>query len=113
MRALLDENLPHKLRSYFEDNVDVVTVSHRGWKGKENGELLKLAAAEFNAFITMDLGIPDQQNLHEMTMGIIVLEAESNRLEDLLPLIPQLNTVLKALQSGQVIHVTTQKTARY
>ena len=60
----------------------------------------------------MDLGIPDQQNLHEMTMGIIVLEAESNRLEDLLPLIPQLNTVLKALQRGQVIHVTTQKTAR-
>ena len=29
MRALLDENLPHKLRSYFEDNVDVVTVSHK------------------------------------------------------------------------------------
>ena len=60
----------------------------------------------------MDLGIPDQQNLHDMTMGIIVPEAESNRLEDLLPLIPQLNTVLKALLSGQVIHVTTQKTAR-
>ena len=105
MRVLLDENLPHKLRELFEDNIEVVTVSYRGWQGKENGELLRIAANEFDALITMDQGIPNQQNLSEIKIGIILLEAESNRLEDLAPLIFQVNTVLRTLKNGQVVHV--------
>ena len=61
MRVLLDENLPHQLRELFEDNIEVITVGYRGWKGKENGELLRIAANEFDVFITMDQGIPNQQ----------------------------------------------------
>ena len=79
MRVLLDENLPHKLRQLFEDNIEVVTVSYRGWKGKRNGDLLRIAAAEFDAFITMDGGIPNQQNLGEINMRIVLLEAESRQ----------------------------------
>lgn len=44
MRVLLDENLPHKLRALFPDSIEVITVDYRGWKGKENGELLQMAA---------------------------------------------------------------------
>ena len=105
MRVLLDENLPHKLRELFEDNIEVVTVSYRGWQGKENGELLRIAANEFDALITMDQGIPNQQNLSKIKIGIILLEAESNRLEDLAPLIFQVNTVLRTLKNGQVVHI--------
>lgn len=105
MRVLLDENLPHQLRELFANNIEVVTVRYRGWQGKENGELLRIAANEFDAFITMDQGIPNQQNLGEIKIGIIVLEAESNRFEDLAPLISQVNAVLKTLQNGQVVHV--------
>ena len=105
MRVLLDENLPHQLRELFENNIEVVTVRYRDWQGKENGELLRIAANEFDAFITMDQGIPNQQNLSEIKIGIILLEAESNRFEDLATLIPQVNTVLKTLKRGQVIHV--------
>jgi hypothetical protein len=83
----------------------VVTVSYRGWQGKENGELLRIAANEFDAFITMDQGIPNQQNLGEIKIGIIVLEAESNRFEDLSPLMSQVNTVLKTLKNGQIVYV--------
>ncbi len=39
MRVLLDENIPHQLRRFFVDDIEVVTVSYRGWKGKENSEL--------------------------------------------------------------------------
>jgi predicted nuclease of predicted toxin-antitoxin system len=39
MRVLLDENLPHKLRDLFNDNIEVVTVSYRGWKGVSNGKI--------------------------------------------------------------------------
>ncbi|MDE0470130.1 MAG: DUF5615 family PIN-like protein [Candidatus Poribacteria bacterium] len=105
MRVLLDENLPHKLRELFEDNIEVITVRYRGWQGKENGELLRIAANEFDAFVTMDQGIPNQQNLREIKIGIIVLKAESNRFEDLAPLISQVNAVLKTLKNGQIVHV--------
>ena len=86
-------------------NIGVVTVRYRGWQGKENGELLRIAANEFDAFITMDQGIPNQQNLSEIKIGIIVLQAESNRFEDLVPLIPHVNIVLKTLQDGQIVYV--------
>lgn len=83
MRVLLDENMPRGLRELFDGGVEVVTVGYRGWRGTKNGELLRKARAEFEAFVTTDRGIPHQQNLSEVDMGIVVLEAPSNRLEDL------------------------------
>ena len=105
MRVLLDENLPHQLRSIFLDDIEVVTVSYRGWKGKENGELLRIAADEFDVFITIDQGIPNQQNLSDFEIGIIMLEAKSNRFEDLAPLISQVNAVLKTVKNGEIVRV--------
>ena len=106
MRVLLDENLPHTLRQLFENPIEVITVSYRGWTGKENGELLRLAADEFDAFITMDGSIPYQQNLESIQIGIILLKADSNRDEDLAPLIPQVNSILKTLKKGEVVNVS-------
>lgn len=107
MRVLLDENLPHTLRQLFENPIEVITVSYRGWTGKENGELLRLAADEFDAFITMDGSIPYQQNLESIQIGIILFKADSNRDEDLAPLIPQVNSALKTLKKGEVVTVST------
>ena len=106
MRVLLDENLPHTLRQLFENPIEVITVSYRGWTGKENGELLRLAADEFDAFITMDGSIPHQQNLESIQIGIILLKADSNRDEDLTPLMPQVNSILKTLKKGEVVNVS-------
>ncbi len=106
MRVLLDENLPHTLRQLFENPIEVITVSYRDWTGKENGELLRLAANEFDAFITMDGSIPYQQNLESIQIGIILLKADSNRDEDLAPLIPQVNSILKTLKKGEVVNVS-------
>ena len=105
MRVLLDENIPYKLRPLFEEGVEVITVGHRGWKGKENGELLKSAESEFDVLVTMDQGIPQQQNLSEIKMGIMLLEAKGNRYEDLAPLMNQVNTALRTIEKGQVISV--------
>lgn len=105
MRVLLDENLPHQLRRFFVDEIEAVTVRYRGWNGKENGELLTMAASEFDVFITTDQGIPKQQNLENFEIGIILLEAESNRLEDLVPLISQVNAVLKTVKSREIVRI--------
>ena len=105
MRVLLDENLPHQLRPLFADSIEVITVSYRGWNGKENGELLRMAAVEFDAFVTTDRGILYEQNLERIELGIVLLEANRNHYEALALLIPRVNTVLKTLQKGQVVRV--------
>ena len=106
MRVLLDENLPHQLRSLFADSIEVITVRYRGWNGKENGELLRMAAAEFDAFVTTDRGILYEQNLEEIELGIVLLESNRNHYEALALLIPHVNAVLKTLQKGQVVRVS-------
>lgn len=64
-----------------------------------------MAAVEFDVFITMDRSIPNQHNLTDINMGIVLLEAESNRFEELAPLISQVNVVLKTIENGQVVRV--------
>ena len=49
MRVLLDENLDHRLKRFFGEEHDIVTVRERGWSGKENGELIQDAQREFDA----------------------------------------------------------------
>lgn len=106
MRVLLDEHIPRKLRQLFESGIEVVTVGYLGWEGKKNGEMLKIAEKKFDAFITMDQGIPHQQNLSEIKMGIVLLEAQSNRYEDLTPLMDQVNAILKTLKKGQIVRAS-------
>ena len=48
---MLDENLDRRLKRFFGDEHEVVTVQERSWGGKENGELLEDAQREFDALI--------------------------------------------------------------
>ncbi len=72
MKLLLDESLPRRLRNEFSQH-EVTTVPERGWAGKTNGELLKLAAGSFDVFITADQGLEYQQNLTNVGIAVIVL----------------------------------------
>ncbi|WNZ25573.1 DUF5615 family PIN-like protein [Leptolyngbya sp. NK1-12] len=105
MRVLLDENLPRKLKRHFDEGVEALTVGDCGWTGIKNGELLRIAQAEFDVFITTDKGIPYEQNLSIFAIAIIILEAKSNRFEDLSVLLPRLNEVLKSVRVGELIRV--------
>ena len=109
MRVLHDEHLPHRLRQLFASAIEVVTVGYQGWKGLRNGEILRKASAEFDAFVTMDKGFLYQQNLEKIQISIVLLEAESNRYAHLAPLIPQVNTVLKTLKQGQIVSVSMKQ----
>ena len=106
MRVLLDEHLDHRLRRSFASSLDVSTVAERGWKGKKNGELLQLASREFDALITMDRSLEYQQHVAGHRIGIVLLRARSNRLQDTQPLIPQVCQVLQTLKPGTVIQVS-------
>ena len=105
MLVLLDEQLPrHLAREIGGHNVS--TVQQRGWAGLKNGELLRVAAdAGFEVLVTADRNLQFQQNLSQSRLGIILLIAPSNALEDILPLVPNLlATILKA-SPGQLLRV--------
>ena len=105
MKILLDENLPHALRAKLPGH-DVFTVSYLGWSGTKNGALLRLAAnASFDAMLTMDSGVPYQQNIKAMSISVIVLSAASNDIDDLLPLVPATLKRLDNLAPSSVTHV--------
>jgi predicted nuclease of predicted toxin-antitoxin system len=104
MRLLLDECVPRKLRSDLEGH-DVRTVQEMGWAGKKNGELVRLAADSFDVLITVDRNFILQQNLQGRQIALILIEARSNRVVHLRPLMPEVRRLLPTVQRGQVIRV--------
>ncbi len=104
MKLLLDESLPRSLKGELTSH-DVVTVPEKGWAGKDNSELLQLASAEFDVFVTADQGLQYQQNLAGYGIAVVTLAARSNRVEDLRPLVPRLLTALDEVGPGEVITV--------
>jgi hypothetical protein len=71
---------------------------------------MRLAAGEFDAFVTMDRGIEYQQNLEGFDLAVILLRAASNRLMDLAPLVPELITISQSSVAGQLKQVPERKT---
>ena len=107
IRILLDEQLPRQLAPYLIGH-DVRTVQQESWAGLKNGVLLtKAENAGFSVFLTGDQNLEFQQNISKRRLGVVVLGAASNAIEDLLPLIPAALTAIDAVQPGQVVRVET------
>ena len=106
MRVLLDENLPHDLCGFLTGH-EVGTVAGRGWSGMLNGQLLKRASGEYDAFLTMDRRLPDQQGVAGLPFGILLLVAPSNRLTHLRPLVEDILRVLPSIAAGTLTIVGT------
>jgi len=66
---------------------------------------LTLAAAEFEAFITVDRNLPFQQNLSTLSIAVVILIAHSNELQALLPLVPRLEEALATLQPRSLVQI--------
>lgn len=76
-----------------------------GWSGVKNGKLLALAAASFDAFITVDKNLRYQQNLETLQVAVVVLDGHSNELQALLPLMPALEAALATLRPCTFVQV--------
>ena len=99
---MLDENLPRKLCEYLIGQI-CHTVVECGWSGKKNGELLGLADLEFDVLLTLDKNLPYQQNLDTKRIAVLIVGARSNRIQELLPLIPECLSALESIEPQQVI----------
>src|SRR5713226_2762093 len=68
MRVLLDECVPRALRKELPGH-EVKTVAEAGWAGVRNGELLQLAAKQFDLLLTVDRNLEYQQNFAGLTLA--------------------------------------------
>lgn len=105
MQILLDECVPKPLKRELTD-YNIRTVVEMGWSGKKNGELLQLMSqAGFTILLTTDQNLRYQQNLQQAGVGVVVMIAPSNRLPDLVPLIPSVRAVLNTVVAGEVFEI--------
>jgi hypothetical protein len=104
VRVLLDEQLPVGLAGALAGH-QVDTVVGLGWQGVTNGELLRRARDRYDAFITMDRNLEYQQNLGGAGVGVVLVRARSNRLNDLVPLVPRILEALNGLTPGELRRV--------
>ncbi|MEL6552571.1 MAG: DUF5615 family PIN-like protein [Cyanobacteria bacterium J06621_11] len=102
MKLLLDECIDRRLAREFSEH-EVKTVPQMNWAGLKDGQLLQLAAQEFDAFITVDRNLPFEQNLSKLELIVLILQTYSNRLPDLKRLVPEINYGLTIAQKGKAM----------
>ncbi|HEV8238376.1 MAG TPA: hypothetical protein VGS57_03325 [Thermoanaerobaculia bacterium] len=108
MRILLDESLPTDLAGELGLPL-LKTVAQLGLKGFTNGDLLRRAEVlGIEVLITADQNLEFQQHIPGYALGVIVLRARSNRMEDLRPRVPAIHQALTLIGPGHVIHLGSQ-----
>ncbi len=101
MKVLLDECVDWRLSRAISGH-DVKTAHQMGWVAITNGELLALASEHFDVFVTVDQNLTFQQNLADLPIAVIILEA---RTADLIPLVPLLLAAINSAKPGSVVVV--------
>lgn len=104
MKVLLDENLDPRFGELLL-GCDVESVKTKEWRGLSNGELLRQAEIEFEAFVTLDRGIAHQQNIAGLKLRIVVIHAPNNRLETIAPKADAVLAALRGASHGHAIEV--------
>lgn len=64
---------------------------------------MSLAEQEFEVFVTVDQNLRFQQRLVDRKIAVIVLMVRANKIESVLPVVPQLLTALKTIKPGEVV----------
>jgi len=84
---------------------EVTTAQALGFGALDDRPLLDALEGKCEALVTVDRGMPDQQQLASHSFALIVLRARSNRLSDLAPLAAATLAVLASARAGEVHEV--------
>ena len=106
MKLLLDECVTIYLKPEFTGH-DVATVDEAGFKGLQNGKLLRAASGRFDVLVTVDQNLRFQQNLADLEIGILILKADRASYTFLKPLMPKALKELNTIEPGAVIVVSS------
>lgn len=104
MKVLVDECIDWRLSRDIRGH-EVRTARQMGWLTVKNGELLALAAKEFDVFVTVDRNLAFQQPIAVFDIAVVVLRGRSNRLSDLRSLVPELLESIPIARQGTVMYI--------
>ena len=102
VNILLDECVPRPLRKLLPNHT-CRTAQEMGWKSVKNGELLTLAEAQFDLFITSDQGLAYQENL--CGRRIAILELSTNKLRSIEAAAAQLRDAVEKISRAEFRHL--------
>ena len=77
--------------------------------GKRNGELLRLAAAEFDVFVSGDRNIPHQQVVSTLPLGVVIVAAGGLKMEHIRPHVGAIRAAAEAVLPGQIVFVPERR----
>jgi predicted nuclease of predicted toxin-antitoxin system len=103
LKVLLDESVPLLVKTRLAE-FSITTVQEMGWSGMKNGELLAVAAEQFDVFITSDKQLQYQQNLSKSQLSFIILP--TNQVPLVIALLPALKEAIKEFQKGSFVELT-------
>jgi hypothetical protein len=87
----------------------VVLAREIGLATLTNGKLLAAAAESgFDALITIDKQMRHQQPISSLPIAVIVIDVHVSKLENLLPLVPEVLACLDKIENGQLRIVTNR-----
>jgi len=103
LRVLLDEMLPIGIRDLLPTH-EVQSAAFAGLAGLSNGEMIRRAvAAGFEAIVTLDRGIPHQQNLERAGIGFVLIP--DNDLDRVRAYASAIERAIRQVGPGRVIRV--------
>jgi hypothetical protein len=96
--------MPRKLRRDLPEFF-IRTAQEEGWSAFKNGQLLKRAVGAFDVFVTIDQNMRYQQNMSDLTIGIVAIEIPDTRLVYLRVLTADIRDAVQRVKPGEVIIV--------
>ena len=105
MKVVLDACVPQPLRHAIAGH-EIFTAGFLGLSTLDDTDLLDAIEGHFDVLVTCDRGIPWQNRFAGRGISLIVLRARTNKLPDLLPLVPALLVALSEAKPGEVREIT-------
>ena len=104
LRVLLDAHIDKRLKESITEH-DVWTARDQRLENLLDGQLLDVIDGRFDVLVTMDKSLRFQNRLKGRSFGVILLRAKSNRISDLLPIVPALLLTIPEVKPGEVIEI--------
>ena len=110
MRVLLDHNVDRRLRDHMPGR-EFVTSESLGWEGLANGSLIRAAAdLGFDALLANDKKMEYEHNLLKLPVPIVLLDAPSITLADVMPFAPAVVRLLGSPMMAAFYVINPDKT---
>lgn len=108
MKVVLDACVPEPFRHELSGH-DVATARFLGINEFEDADLISTIEADWDVLVTCDRGIPWQNRFAGRNIAVIVMRAPTNKLQDLVALVPWVLDTLEVIQPGEVREVSERQ----